>query len=482
MSIVVVDQGAELFWFVSSALLQDEMHLKHVTTIPMSEDLILNELPKLVVINGDDKTLLPDKFILKMRNHVFARQTMFIVVTSDTSIEYKKALLTAGAGQVIYRTNNQNPNPKFFRSIVKWFLEPKNPDAQIFDIQASDFPEAVDFTTFGRLGWINAQKCLLEVNVDLQPGQVIDFQSPIFDEIGIKGAKVSCGEKNKIGRFYQYANSMECSFVFTDLVKDTRKLEAWIANNLDISKPKLIKLVFFESDPEEREKIKKMVKVEKRYCGRGFSNIDNFVEDINFQLPHLILVNRKLIQESKNKFEPLKKFLKTNLCYCVTYDNENLTKIEEFKNNYDYALHSPTAIDGKLLNLMVSKLEAKLFPATQVKETGKIYLNKHSPYSHITLRSPCQIKKLSVMGISIETPFALSPFCGFEVSSTAFSLIKLPRVQSLRNFLGKKSTSGYLHQGIFLGQPQADNEIIKEVAKRIAEIGYEKWKNPTPTR
>lgn len=482
MSIVVVDQGAELFWFVSNALLQDDIPLKHVKTIPMSEELILKELPKLVVLNGDDKSLHPDTFIAKMRNHVFARQTMFIVVTSDNSPEYKKKLIVAGAGQILYRGQNQNPSPKFFRSTVKWFLDVKNPDAQLFDVKPSDFPEAADFTTFGRMGWITSKKCLIEVNLDLQPGQTIDFHSPLFDELGIKGAKVTCSEKNKVGRYYQYANSLECNIVFADNFKDPRKLEAWIANNQDISKAKNIKLCYFEPDADEREKIKKIVKAEKRYCARGFSNIETLIDDLNFQQPHLILINRKLIQKSKAKFEPLKKYLQSHTCYCVTYDHENLTMIDEFKKNYDFALHSQTPIDSKLLDSLISKLEAKLYPpdAEKDKTPTEVYFNKHSPYSKISLCSPCQIKNLSVSGATVELPFQMSPYCAFELASTGFSFINLHRTQYLRNFIGKKGTGGFTHQSIFVGQTFADNEIIKDITAQIAELGYEKWRHPTP--
>lgn len=479
MSIVVVDQGAELFWFVSNALLQDEIPLKHVKTIPMSEELILKELPKLVVLNGDDKSLGPAAFIAKMRNHVFARKTMFIVITADTTAEYKKSLIIAGASQILYRGNQQNPSPKFFRSMIKWFLDVKNPDQNLIDFKATDFPEQAEFTTFGRMGWITSKKCMIEVNVDLSPGQTIEFNSPLFEELNIKGAKITVNEKNKVGRYYQYANSLECTINFADQFKDPRKLEAWIANNLDISKPKVVKLLYFEPDGDEREKIKRMVKAEKRYCARGFSHIDDFLEDLNYQLPQLILVNRKLIQENKAKFETLKSFLKKHVCYCVTYDPENLTNVEDFKKAFDYALHSPMPIDNNLLDSMVMKLEAKMQPAeSEVVTMPKVFFNKHSAYSKISVCSPAQIKQIALSGAIVELPFALSPYCAFELASSAFSYINLHRVQYARNFIGKKSPGAYSHQCIFIGQTFADNEIIKGVIEQINQLGYEKWRYP----
>ena len=92
MSLIVIDISPELYWFVSSALLTEEIPLKHFQTAAAGEQYILQELPEIVILNGDDKTIEPDKFINRMRNHVFARNTLFIVVTSDMSLSFKKAL------------------------------------------------------------------------------------------------------------------------------------------------------------------------------------------------------------------------------------------------------------------------------------------------------------------------------------------------------------------------------------------------------
>ena len=118
MRITVIDQGPELYWFVSNALLQDEIPLKHLQGIEAGEKNILQELPEIVILNGDDKSLLPEQFINKMRNHVFARNTLFIVFTADMSAEFKKDLLVAGAGQILYRCRGFSPSPKFFASLV----------------------------------------------------------------------------------------------------------------------------------------------------------------------------------------------------------------------------------------------------------------------------------------------------------------------------------------------------------------------------
>ena len=131
MGITVIDQGPELYWFVSGALREIQeagsLHLKHIQSVLVAEEHILQELPSIVIINGDDKSLLPEQLIARIRNHVFARNTLFIVFTADTSVEFKKSLLIAGAGQILYRGRGFSPSPKFFANLIKWFLTNKNP-------------------------------------------------------------------------------------------------------------------------------------------------------------------------------------------------------------------------------------------------------------------------------------------------------------------------------------------------------------------
>ncbi|MGZ3806656.1 MAG: hypothetical protein ACXVCE_01120, partial [Bacteriovorax sp.] len=266
MGITVIDQGPELFWFVSNALLHGEFPLKHIPNIESAELSILQELPEIVIINGDDKSLHPEQFINRMRNHVFARNTLFVVLTADTSIEFKKSLLIAGAGQIFYRGRGFGPSPKFFASLIKWFLNSKNPDAQIFDYKPVPFPTDAEFTSYGRIGWISSTHCMIESNIDPSPGQCIEFKNPLFEELDIKNLKLECVEKNQVGRYYQYANSLLCKIQSKEPIKDSKKLSAWIANNQDISKHKPIKVVYFESNAAYRDEIKKMVKSDRRYC------------------------------------------------------------------------------------------------------------------------------------------------------------------------------------------------------------------------
>jgi hypothetical protein len=67
-----------------------------------------------------------------------------------------------------------------------------------------------------------------------------------------------------------------------------------------------------------------------------------------------------MIQKDKNKFEMLKNFIKNNFCYVVTYSKSELFGVDEFKKNYDFAMHVPSTIDLPLLESMIKKLEEKL--------------------------------------------------------------------------------------------------------------------------
>lgn len=475
MSITVIDQSPELYWFVSNALLQDEIPLKHIQSIQVGEATILQELPKIVILNGDDKALVVDEFIGKMRNHVFARNTLFIVFTADTSSEFKKKLLIAGAGQILYRGRGFSPSPKFFASLIKWFLNFKDPDPQIFDYKPVPFPTEAEFSSFGRIGWISETHCMVETNIDLRQGQTIDINNSLFEELEIKNVKLECVEKNKVGRYYQYANSILCKIITRESAH--KKLEAWIQNNLEISKHKPIKVVYFEDNPDYRDEVKRMIKSDKRYCARGYANLDDFADVLEYQLPHLVLIDRALIQKDKAKFEVIKAFLKTHFCYCVTYANSDIFGVEEFKKEYEFAMHSPTPINLELLESMILKLEEKL-PNDLKTDLKKIYFNKHSAYSRISFHAPAQLVELAITGAGVELPFALSNFSACEISSSAFSVANLSRSQFFRDFNNKSkgnSSKGIYHRLIFMGQNIKENQLVKESIEQITKVGFERW-------
>ena len=477
MGIFVIDIGPELYWYVSTALLQDEIPLKHLQSIQVAEKEILQELPLIVILNGDDKTLLPDTFINKMRNQVFARNTLFIVVTSDSSAEFKKSLLIAGAAQILYGGVGYNPSPKFLAALVKWFKNTKTPDPQIFDFKPVPFLFEAEFTTYGRIGWISSTQCMIEANIDLNVGQSIEIKNPLFEELGIKNVKLECVEKNKVGRYYQYANSILCKITSKDMLKDPKKLEAWMLNNNDISKHKPVKIVYIESDADYRDTIKKIIKMDKRYCARGFANLDDFQNVLDSEIPHLILINRALIQKDKAKFEPIKNCVKNNFCYCVTYATNELFSVEEFKKNYEFAMHSQGPIELDLLESMIQKLEVKM-PNELKTDDKKIYLNKHSPYSRLSLHAPCKLTELSLNGVGIELPFNLNNYCACEISSNAFTIANLGRTHFFRSFMSKSSTAssrGNYHRLICVGQTIKDSQLVKEAVELIAEFGHDRW-------
>jgi hypothetical protein len=478
MGIIVIDQSPDLFWYVSGALREDEISLKHLPSITIAEQVILRDMPEIVVLNGDDGAELITKFISKLRNHVFARNTIFIVFTSSSDQVEKRNYLIAGAGFVLFKTAGQNINPKFFRGLVKWFLSMKAPEQQIFEYKPVPFKADGELVTYGRIGWASSTHIMLESNIALEPGDSIDVNCPLFEELEIRDARVLCVEKNKIGRYYQYANSLLCKWTSKNTERDQKTLASWIKQNQKISKNKSVKIVFFEPEFEYRKTIKEMIKADARFCARGYHNIDDFLEALNYQQPQLVLINRALIQKSPNKFEPMKKYVASNFCYCVTYALDTVFDAEPFKKQYDFAMHSKNPISLELLEAMIEKLQAKMPNTSPVDEDKMIYFNKNSVNSRITFNCPCLITELGDTSCGVLLPYTLSNFCGVEISAHPFVIAKIPRTEFYRVFFSKNSSDrskGIYHRVMLVGPNFKETDSIIETMNSITQFGYDRW-------
>jgi len=467
MSIVVIDMSPELFWYVSNSLGEIDMPLKHVPDSKQALALIQKELPKIVILNHDDPNLNVADLIGKMRNHVFARNTLFLVFSSNYSLESRRQLVIQGAAQVFYRLGNTYPKPKVFSNTIHWLLNLKNKENK-FEFEYVPMESEAQIVTWGRIGQITSSEFVIESNLDISPGDTINISSPIFDDLQIKGAQFVCTEKNTIGRYYQYANSFKGRIVTKHNDQDLKKIQSWVIANATISKNKPVKIVYFEADPNQRDVITQMIKMDKKYCARGYSELEDFDKILEYQKPNLILINRNLIQKYKTQFEAIKKFIKNNFCYCVTYAIDEVTDVQEFKKNYDFAVHSSANIDLKLLESMISKLEAKMPSEGSIK---KVIPNKHSPYSRIAFHFEGKINQISKGSITFKTNVAVANYCSLQIEASKFVSIGLSHQQLFR-VIGTKvnnQTREYLHQLLFIGPTQKELENIELFEKTEKE-------------
>ena len=318
---------------------------------------------------------------------------------------------------------------------------------------------------------------MLETNLSLEPGETIDVNCPLFDELEIKDAKVQCVEKNKIGRYYQYANSLLCKWGSKKFDSDQKTLSSWIKQNQKVSKNKSVKIVFFEPEFQYRKTVREMIKADARFCARGYHTLEDFLDVLNYQQPQLVLINRALIQKDKNKFEPIKKYVASNFCYCVTYGTDDMLDIEEFKKQYEFAMHSKNPISFELLDGMITKLQAKMPNTSPVDEDKKLYFNKNSVNSRITFHTPCNLTELTETACGVTLPYTLSNFCGVEITAHAFSIAKIPRSQFYRVFFSKKGSSAgqVYHRIMAVGLNFKETDSIIEAMNLITTFGYDRW-------
>jgi len=473
MSLFVVDQSPELFWYVSNSLISLELPLKHIPDLTTSESHIFNELPKIVIINADSTPNDLEKYIAKMRNHIFARNILFIIFTSDSSMNFRRKLVIAGASQVFYRNKTQFPDSKLFLQTIKWILNYKVNEFEMDQEKKFPFQSVGELTTWGRIGTLSSNLISFESNLDLSVGQKIKTEAEIFTELNFKNCELEILKKDHFGRYYQYAHSYAAKIHSKNSEDDLKTLKSWLENNGSISKSKFVKIVYFEPSPEYRNTITQMIKLDKSFGARGYADLENFEEALNFQLPQLILINRKLIQQSKNKFDYIKRFLKNNLCYLITYEIVSELNLKDFQTQYPFAMHSQTPLEISLLESMIEKLEKKL-PDLETPDNPIIVFGKHSPYSRISFHLDIQIEEIGANSLYLRSKLKLSPYCAVEINSPVFQTHRLTRPQIYRcSKLSKASENnmGQLHKFIHIGKSQKEADLIETALNEIeAEI------------
>ena len=474
MSIIIVDQGPELFWFIRGLLQNEEVPIRHIKTTLVAKLNILQESPKIVFINADDNSLNCEQFLNEMRDCLFFSDTKFIVVTAESTIKTTSNLLMAGASQILYRTRTDGLSPEYCEKLIKWFLTYTDPTSKIFDEKMVHFASEAEVTSHSRMNWISPTHCLIESDLDMDVGYIISAKSLLFEELEVKNVNLECIEKNKIGRHYNYSFTYLCKIESKESVTDQKKLKNWIEHNSNLSKFKSVKILFFENDLNLQEELQKIITIEDRYVSRGYNNLDNFKEVLDNELPHLIFIKRELIIKDRDKFESIRSFVRNNFCYCITYSDSNLADIEEFKKTYEFSMHIPKVIDALFLESMVLMLEKKL-PTHLIQDKAKFYINKKSIYSRFSLNSSCKISEISNTCASVELPFQINNFGMCEISAHSFFMADMNRTQYFRVFNFKTFNEIKKYKVIFLGQTLKDKKSLIENLLALENVGYDKW-------
>ena len=474
MSITIVDQSPELFWFIRGLLQDGEVPIRHIKTAPVAKLNILQEFPNIVIINADDKAIGCEEFIKDVKGNIFFGDTKFIVVTGDSSIETTKNLLLAGASQILYRTKTDGLLPEYCEKLIKWFLEIADPSPKIFDSKLVTFETEAELTSYGRMNWLSPTHCLIESDIDLRIGYVINVKNLLFEELEIKNVKLKYIEKNKIGRNYNLSFSYLCKIDCDEPVKAQKKIQSWIKQNYNFSKYKSVKILFCEDDFELQENLQKLIENGERYVARGTKDLEKLKELLEHELPQLIFIKRELIQKQKDHFENVRGYLRNHFGYCITYSDTGIADIEEFKKTYDFGMHIPKLVDSQFLESMVRMLEKKL-PADLLQDDTKFYINKKSIYSRFSLHDTCKITGIDTMGIAVELPFEIHNFGMCEIAAHSFFMTDMSRNQYLRIFNFKKVNEIKRYRMIFLGQTSKTKKTLTDNLFSIEKVGYDKW-------
>lgn len=477
----VVDFSPDLFWHIGNVTRSENFQLRHILNIKTAEEEIIHDLPALVLVNADHLDGDVNKFMSKIRTHVFARQTMFVVFTANPEFEFTRSLIISGATYVFNR-DIKTIQAKEVLTILKWCLDYKNLKESSFTASFLPYEETGEVTTWGRLGFITKDYLLIEANIDLNEGESLLIDGPLFEELGIKNAKFQCVAKNPTGKYYQYTNSYLGMLKTDHPERDPKAISAFIENNKDTSKAKPIKVVYFEDGAHERLHIASVVKMDKRYSGRGYSDAKDFVEIIKYQSPHLIFINERLLVKNKMEVKKSLDYLKEHHAVVVAYRQADDLPLDKADNEallrlFPQLFRVERPIDEKLLEGMTAKLEAKLTKdhILSEEEFGKrLTLNKHSAYSRVSFQIPIHMTQISEEGITLESPIKLSLYCGVQINSISFSTNRIGRLHLFRVVGGAKNKGpqGYKHQFIFIALNLTDQKNIEHY--------LEEKKKPTP--
>lgn len=474
MEIVVIDQGPELFWYINNALTGEDVQMKHLKSKQLAFDHIFNELPDIIVINGDDPELTVLEMISKIRNHAFLRNIQFIVSTGNSSLEFRKSLMIAGAGFILYRNKYGFSLPiTFLKNVLDWFMDIKSSDHTTFPNDQLPVQFNADLQTFGRMCAVYEDAtCLIECNLDLKNLDSLEIENNIFEEIGLKKPTLTVLEKDPIGRYYQYAHSYRCKINFADPVHHEATWREWINQNNKLTKAKNIKVVYFENHPGYRETLRQTIKADSKYCARGYKNLDNILDVLEYQKPHMVLINRNLIELDQASFLKIKDYFKKHNIFVFTYSEQNSQKeeLEEYKKNYPFALHSSGLIELSTLESMVAKIIEK-----NKDERKQIVFGKHSAYSRLNIHLNAEVSELGLETMTLKTNLKLARFAAISMSSNIFSKMQLGKNQFLRVY-DAKATDSKVHKALFIAQNNSEKDLLETALTKIKENGFENWK------
>ncbi len=253
--ILVIDRSPESFWITSNAVGSiEELKLSHVDKIENAEDAITRELPQLVIFNADDPELNAIELVRKMRNKVFARHVPFLAITKSTDMTFRRELLIAGVSQIVYRKQGEDFDLVYLKNIILWILNSDEPSKDLFEYTPQPFTNKARMTLYGRIGWISETHTLIESYLELKPGEKVEINSPLFEEIGVSALGV-CEKVNHVGRYYKYSSTMLLRLEFVN--QKNRRLEEEIVDvtaTMMVMKDDLTNHKKSQNDLKEKEK------------------------------------------------------------------------------------------------------------------------------------------------------------------------------------------------------------------------------------
>jgi CheY-like chemotaxis protein len=444
--------------------LQADFELIEASSGAETLKLLQKKLPTAIVMDHSLEDFLTHQFIDKVRNNPVTRNLPFVLVSRESSLSFVEQAIRSGVSHYIGVPYEK----KVFIEKLKIALHP----GEIFPRESYfSLPCAVPTTaiSYGRISYISNDGIHFETRLKLNPGDVIDFKSPLSSAIHEQSIQVRVtGVGSDV--FYNYPYAVDAQWVDR---KQAEKIGSWALAHRHLNSPKKLKILFVSANLELENKFSEVLD-KSHYSARFFSNLESAVQAIPFLRPGGVVVDLKSWVEGGGGLQ--QRFLKLLSSGWIAFGDEKGVVFPQGREPFI----APGDVDS------IATAVRHHFVVTPT-DPNRIYFSKTLEDSRLQIFFQAKVAVMGEMGVTLKLQHEATPPCNLHLDLKIFTEqnIRNPFVRlwpPLQRLGSKESEEGKFKveaNSHFLGindeQGQAIrkwlvDEELKERRKKIADV------------